>query len=141
MHGRLRRNTQELLGFEGGSRIEASKWIANRTPRRKATRDGSRCLPARQVVGDALTRKRPGLQSRVWRLTPSSRISRADGATRWQVYDWRRRLRRGLLSVEKEDATSPAFVPLTVDDDLQLTTHADLVKVVVGDILIHVGRD
>jgi hypothetical protein len=31
----------------------------------------------------------------------------------------RRRLRRGLLAAPKEDVASPAFVPLTVDDDLQ----------------------
>jgi transposase len=54
-------------------------------------------------------------------LTPNAivaDIARQYGATRWQIYDWRRRFRRGLLAAPKEDVASPAFVPLTVDDDL-----------------------
>jgi transposase len=76
-------------------------------------------------------------------LTPDAvvaDIARRYGATRWQIYDWRRRFRRGLLSAPKEAVTSPAFVPLTVDDD-QRTLHADIVEVAIGDILIRVGRD
>jgi transposase-like protein len=61
-------------------------------------------------------------------------IARRYGATRWQIYDWRRRFRRGLLSAPKEDVASPAFVPLSVDDDLQRTPHAEIVEVAIGDI-------
>lgn len=77
-------------------------------------------------------------------LTPDAvvaDIARRYGATRWQIYDWRRRFRRGLLSAPREDVASPAFVPLTVDDDPQRTPHADIVEVAIGDILIRVGRD
>ncbi len=53
-------------------------------------------------------------------LTPGAvvaDIARRYAATRWQIYDWRRRFRRGLLSVPKADVASPAFVPLSLDDD------------------------
>ncbi len=77
-------------------------------------------------------------------LTPDAsvaEIARRYGATRWQVYDWRRRFRRGLLSAPKEDGTAPAFVPLTIDADRQQTPHADVVEVAIGDMLIRVGPD
>jgi len=67
-------------------------------------------------------------------------IARRYGATRWQIYDWRRRFRRGLLSAPKEDLASPAFVPLSVDDDPHRTPRADIVEVAIGDILIRVGE-
>jgi transposase len=76
-------------------------------------------------------------------LTPGAvvaEIARRYGATRWQIYDWRRRFRRGLLSAPKEDLASPAFVPLSVDDDPHRTPHADIVEVAIGDILIRVGE-
>ena len=68
-------------------------------------------------------------------------IARRYGVTRWQIYDWRRRFRRGLLSLPKEDQSRPAFVPLTVDADPQRTPHADVVEVAIGDMLIRVGPD
>ena len=78
-------------------------------------------------------------------LTPDAIVAdiarRYGRATRWQIYDWRRRFRRGLLAAPKKDVASPEFVPLTVDDDLQRTPHADIVEVAIGDILIRVGRD
>jgi hypothetical protein len=67
-------------------------------------------------------------------------IARRYGATRWQIYDWCRRFRRGLLAAPKEDVASTAFVPLTVDDDLQRMPHADIVEVAIGDILIRGTR-
>ena len=68
-------------------------------------------------------------------------IARRYGATRWQVYDWRRRLRRGFLLAPQEDGASPAFVPLAVGDEPKRTPNGDIVEVVVGDILIRVGRE
>lgn len=68
-------------------------------------------------------------------------IARRYGATRWQVYDWRRRLRRGFLLAPQEDSASPAFVPLAVADDRKGAPDGDIVEVVVGDILIRVGRE
>ena len=67
-------------------------------------------------------------------------IARRHGATRWQVYDWRRRFRRRLAAAE-EIAASPAFVPLTVDDGSRTASSADIIEVMIGDILIRVGQD
>jgi transposase len=67
-------------------------------------------------------------------------IARRHGATRWQIYDWRRRFRSGRLAAE-EIAVLPAFVPLTVDDGPRTAPSADIVEVAIGDILIRVGRD
>jgi transposase len=67
-------------------------------------------------------------------------IARRHGATRWQIYDWRRRFRSGRLAAAEEIAVLPAFVPLTVDEGPR-TTSADIVEVAIGDILIRVGRD
>ena len=39
-------------------------------------------------------------------------VARKHGATRWQVYDWRRRLRRGELALPESLATM--FAPLIV---------------------------
>lgn len=68
-------------------------------------------------------------------------IARRYGVTRWQIYDWHRRFRRGLLSAPKEDESRPAFVPLAVEPDPQRTLHADVVEVAIGDMLIRVGPD
>jgi len=68
-------------------------------------------------------------------------IARRYGATRWQVYDWRRRFRRGLLPALQDDGASSAFVPLTVGEDPKKAPDGDIVEVLVGDILIRVGRE
>lgn len=68
-------------------------------------------------------------------------IARRYGATRWQIYDWRRRFRGGRLAAPEEIVAPPAFVPLTVDDGLRTAPSADIIEVAIGDILIRVGRD
>ena len=68
-------------------------------------------------------------------------IARRHGATRWQIYDWRRRFRSGRLAALEEITASPAFVPLTLDEGARTAPSADLVEVAIGDILIRVGRD
>ena len=40
-------------------------------------------------------------------------VARKHGVTRWQVYDWRRRLQRGRLSLP--DSTAAMFAPLVMD--------------------------
>lgn len=42
-------------------------------------------------------------------------VARRHGATRWQVYDWRRRLAAGELAVSAQTVASPAFVALMVE--------------------------
>jgi transposase len=43
-----------------------------------------------------------------------SAIARQHGATRWQVYDWRRRLRLGDLALP--ESAEPLFAPLLVEE-------------------------
>ena len=68
-------------------------------------------------------------------------IARRHGATRWQIYDWRRRFRSGRLAATEGIVASPAFVPLTVDDGSRTALSADIIEVAIGDILVRVGRD
>ena len=44
-------------------------------------------------------------------------VARKHGVTRWQVYDWRRRLQRGRLSLP--DSLAAMFAPLVVDEMLK----------------------
>jgi transposase len=48
---------------------------------------------------------------------------------------------RGLLPAPQEDGASPAFVPLTVGEEPKKAPDGDIVEVLVGDILIRVGRE
>jgi len=41
-------------------------------------------------------------------------VARKHGATRWQIYDWRRRLRQGQLV--PSESQEPLFAPLLVED-------------------------
>jgi transposase len=77
-------------------------------------------------------------------LTPGAivaDIARRHGATRWQIYDWRRRFRNGRFAATEEIVASPAFVPLTVDDGSRTAPSAEIIEVLIGDILIRVARD
>ncbi|WP_293813296.1 transposase [uncultured Bosea sp.] len=50
-------------------------------------------------------------------LMPGSQVTavaREHGVTRWQVYDWRRRLRQGELVLPEKQA--PLFAPVLVED-------------------------
>jgi transposase len=42
-------------------------------------------------------------------------VARRHGATRWQVYDWRRRLVAGELAITSETSAAPAFAALMVE--------------------------
>jgi len=69
-------------------------------------------------------------------------IARRYGATRWQIYDWRRRFRSRCRFPATEDiGASPAFVPLTVAGEPEAAQSLDMIEVSIGDILIRVGRD
>jgi len=50
-------------------------------------------------------------------LMPGSQVTavaRQHGVTRWQIYDWRRRLRQGQLVLP--ESSEPLFAPLLVED-------------------------
>ena len=68
-------------------------------------------------------------------------IAQRYGATRWQIYDWRRRFRRGLLPAAPEDVSSPAFIPVSVADETQIASHDGIIEVVIDGILIRVGHN
>ena len=69
-------------------------------------------------------------------------VARKHGTTRWQIYDWRKQLRKGNLVVPENVAALPIFAELVVDDSSAETPSAvagsDL-EIVVGDIVIRAG--
>ena len=68
--------------------------------------------------------------------------ARRHGTTRWQIYDWRKQLRKGKLVVPESVAALPIFAELVVDDSSAETpaavTRSDL-EIVVGDVVIRAG--
>ena len=66
-------------------------------------------------------------------------IARKHGTTRWQVYDWRKQLRKGNLVVPESIAALPVFAELVVDDSsAEASARSDL-EIVVGDVVIRAG--
>jgi transposase len=73
-------------------------------------------------------------------------IARKHGTTRWQIYNWRNKLRAGQLMVPESLASLPMFAELMVESDtapVPPTRALSAVEIVVGDIVIraHVGAD
>jgi transposase len=72
-------------------------------------------------------------------------VARRHGTTRWQVYDWRKKLRTGQLVVPESVAALPMFAELVVEGaaaempaEMEVSTG---VEIVVGDVVIRVGAD
>lgn len=69
-------------------------------------------------------------------------VARKHGTTRWQVYDWRKQMRKGNLVVPESVAALPIFAELVVDDTATTAplaaTRSDL-EIVVGDVVIRAG--
>ena len=71
-------------------------------------------------------------------------VARKHGTTRWQIYDWRKQLRKGNLVVPESVASLPVFaeLELVVDDSATAappTVAGSDVEIVVGDIVIRAG--
>jgi transposase len=69
-------------------------------------------------------------------------VARRHGTTRWQVYDWRRKLRAGRLVVPESVATLPMFAELVVEGaaaEAPSARGASEVEIVVGDVVIRAG--
>ena len=67
--------------------------------------------------------------------------ARKHGTTRWQIYDWRKQLRKGNLVVPESVAALPIFAELVVDDssaEAPLAARSNL-EIVVGDVVIRAG--
>ena len=65
-----------------------------------------------------------------------SEVARKHGATRWQIYDWRRRFRqRGMLPPCA--ASPPTFAPLVVDHVLEeRQAAASKLEIAIGDVVL-----
>ncbi|MDQ3525932.1 MAG: transposase [Chloroflexota bacterium] len=69
-------------------------------------------------------------------------VARTHGTTRWQVYDWRKKLRTGQLVLPESVAALPIFAPLVVEDPEPDTSAAGGgfgIEIVVGDVVIRAG--
>jgi transposase len=70
-------------------------------------------------------------------LMPGMRVAdvaRKYGATRWQVYDWRKRL-RPQERLALPDSAAPAFAAVVIEDAPRRQTSA-CIEIVVGDVVI-----
>ncbi len=69
-------------------------------------------------------------------------VARRHGVTRWQVYDWRRRVRDGRLALPESIASAPAFAALVVEEPAP-PAHwkKPEIEIVVGAVVIRAGRD
>jgi transposase len=79
-------------------------------------------------------------------LLPGARVSevaRKHGATRWQIYDWRKRLLRdGRLALPQSMGPAPAFAAVMVEDSPQQSSQAKVrIEIAVGDIVIRTDCD
>ena len=74
-------------------------------------------------------------------------VAQRHGTTRWQVYDWRRRLRAGQLVVPESVAALPMFAELVVESAAAGTEMpagalaSTGVEIVIGDVAIRAGSD
>lgn len=69
-------------------------------------------------------------------------VARKHGTTRWQVYDWRKRLRKGSLLVPESVAALPMFAELVVDGSAPEPSPPrgmSALEIVVGDVVIRAG--
>jgi transposase len=112
-----------LDGSTGGgvSRLEVIEGPTGRRRRTKAERA--------RIAAESLV---PGVRV--------ADVARRHGTTRWQVYDWRKKLRTGQLVVPESMATLPMFAELVVEDAVAqapaASSTAPGLEVVVGDVVI-----
>jgi len=74
-------------------------------------------------------------------------VAQRHGTTRWQIYDWRRKLRTGQLVVPESVASLPMFAELVVESasaGAEMPAGALVatgVEIVIGDVVIRAGTD
>lgn len=110
------------IGF-GVSRLEVIEGPSGRRRRTEAERA--------RIAAESLI---PGVQV--------ADVARKHGTTRWQVYDWRKKLRTGQLVAPEGVAALPMFAELVVESaaaDASLQGGKSDLEIVVGDILIRAG--
>jgi len=84
-------------------------------------------------------------------LAPGAKVvdvARRHEVTRWQVYDWRRKLAAGKLAVPAEAMSEPAFAALVVERPAappsrkkRPTGVSGKIELVVGDITVRLASD
>jgi transposase len=77
-------------------------------------------------------------------LVPGSSVAdvaRRHGVTRWQVYDWRKRLRNGHLTLPENAPSIPAFAALIVEEPPRPKPARSRIEIVVGAITIRIDPD
>ena len=107
-----------------------------------------RHIPLRLVsIADAEARGIEAVRQDRESMMPGVRVAdvaRKHGTTRWQVYDWRKKIRKGDLVVPESVAALPMFAELVVDHTATAAplavTRSEL-EIVVGDVVIRVGAD
>ena len=71
-------------------------------------------------------------------------VARKHGTTRWQIYDWRKQIRKGNLVLPESVAALPVFAAVVFDDstvDAPAAVTRSELEIVVGDIVIRAGAD
>jgi len=115
----------DVSGGVGVSRLEVIEGPSGRRRRTKAERA--------RIAAESMM---PGVRV--------ADVARRHGTTRWQIYDWRKQVRKGNLVLPESVAALPAFAELVVDDTATAApaavTRSDL-EIVVGDIVIRAGAD
>lgn len=67
-------------------------------------------------------------------------VARKHGTTRWQIYDWRKQMRKGSLVLPESVAALPMFAELVVAEPEQAPSVAGSdIEIVVGDVVIRAG--
>jgi transposase len=63
-------------------------------------------------------------------------VARRHGVTRWQVYDWRKRLRNGRLTLPEDAPSISAFAALVVEEPSRPKLARVRIEIVVGNVAI-----
>jgi len=67
-------------------------------------------------------------------------VARKHGTTRWQIYDWRKQMRKGSLVLPESVAALPMFAELVVAEPEQAPSAAGSdIGIVVADVVIRAG--
>ena len=121
----MERDGKVGVHLDGSTGVEVARLevIEGRTGRRRRTRSERARIAAESLM--------PGASV--------ADVARRHGTTRWQVYDWRKKLRTGQLVVPESVAALPMFAELVVEGAVVKAPAAPAgaeVEIVVGDVLI-----
>jgi transposase len=116
-----------LDGSSGGgvSRLEVIEGPSGRRQRTKAERA--------RIAAESLM---PGVKV--------ADVARKHGTTRWQIYDWRKQIRKGNLLVPESVSALPMFAELVVEGSVPAPSPPggmSELEIVVGDVVIRAGGD